>query len=83
MEPESGQLGGEDRLPHYDEVGVRTQTGWMVAKVGNSLDPDAGQSYYEYEHDWGWDSEPLLPVPGFGFLPAALHQELDQMTRVG
>jgi len=57
QEPESGHLGGEDRLPHYDE------------------------SYYEYDHEWGWDSEPLLPVPGFGFLPAALHQELDQMTR--
>ena len=33
------------------------------------------------EDPWGWEGE-LTPVPGFGFFPHKVNDELDAMTKV-
>ena len=35
-----------------------------------------------YHDQWDWGSS-LTPVPGFGFFPPRVAQELDHMTQVG
>ena len=32
-------------------------------------------------HDWGWDGQ-LVPLPGFGFFPQRVRQELEDMANV-
>ena len=39
--------------------------------------------FSDYVRDWGWDTEPLVRVPGFGFMPAEVDRELTAMTQVG
>ena len=38
-------------------------------------------SYSDYPDLWGWDG-PLVPVPGFGFLPPKMELELEDMAQV-
>ena len=40
--------------------------------------------YYDYNYtgDWGWDTEPRVKVPGFGFVPAKVDAKLNAMTQV-
>ena len=35
-------------------------------------------------HDqWDWSTGPYTPVPGFGYFPVRVKEELDHMTQVG
>ena len=40
--------------------------------------------YYDYNYtgDWGWDTEPRVKIPGFGFVPAKVDAKLNAMTQV-
>ena len=40
--------------------------------------------YYDYNYtgDWGWDTDPRVKVPGFGFVPAKVDAKLNSMTQV-
>ena len=42
-----------------------------------------GDGLYPFsdQDQWGWDG-PLTPVPGFGFFPKRVNDELDHMTQV-
>ena len=39
--------------------------------------------YYDYNYtgDWGWDTDPRVKVPGFGFVPAKVDAKLNAMTQ--
>ena len=54
--------------------------------LGHPSDQDVFYySDYDFDYtprDWGWDSEPLIRVPGFGFMPSSVNAELDGMTQV-
>ena len=47
--------------------------------------------YYNYHYgdyddyanrDWGWDSKPLIKVPGFGFIPSDVDEQLNALSEV-
>ena len=54
----------------------------------NYDDPPEGHpdyyDYYDYNYtgDWGWDTDPKVKVPGFGFVPAKVDAKLNAMTQV-
>ena len=79
----------EDNLTHRDD----TMNEYMIP-VSDSIytdDMHDAPDSYVYEGDelypfneqdqWGWDGH-LTPVPGFGFLPKRVNDELDHMTQV-
>ena len=35
----------------------------------------------DIEDYWGWNEDPI-PVPGFGYFPSKVNQELDDLTEV-
>jgi len=43
--------------------------------------------YYDYHYDdyankdWGWDTQPLIKVPGFGFIPSDVDEKLNAWTQ--
>ena len=40
-----------------------------------------GERIAQFEDHWGWNGE-LTSVPGFGFFPQKVNDELDAMTKV-
>ena len=44
--------------------------------------------YYDYHYDdyankdWGWDTQPLIKVTGFGFIPSDVDEKLNAWTQV-
>ena len=60
----------------------------MIQIKMNYDDPPEGHpdyyDYYDYNYtgDWGWDTDPKVMVPGFGFVPAKVDAKLNAMTQV-
>ena len=60
----------------------------MIQIKMNYDDPPEGHpdyyDYYDYNYtgDWGWDTDPKVKVPGFGFVPAKVDAKLNAMTQV-
>ena len=38
---------------------------------------------YSTQDQWDWGPGPFTPVPGFGYFPVRVKEELDHMTQVG
>ena len=36
----------------------------------------------EYLNGWGWHEDQLVPVPGFGFFPSRMKEELEEEAQV-
>ena len=36
----------------------------------------------EYLDGWGWHQDQLVPVPGFGFFPSTMQEELEEEAQV-
>ena len=59
----------------------------MHGSDGDDLSPsidDYGYIYHDdslYQDQWDWEG-PLTPLPGFGFFPSRVVQELEHMTQV-
>ena len=65
----------DDILPFFSDY----ISGTMLSTIdGGEL---SDYSSYSDMDLWGWDG-PLVPVPGFGFLPPKMEHELEYMAQV-
>jgi len=74
----------EDSLTHSDDTMIPFSDSIYTDDMHDTLDSYVyeGDELYPFneQDQWGWDGH-LTPVPGFGFLPKRVNDELDHMTQ--